>query len=176
MAIVAVDHLPVAGSPGEVHDTQLNPLGCEAWFYDNTNNLLKKYVYLKGVASTILGSWVTYTQAGITANFATDSAVGPVAIATGAVVANKYGWYGRNGHFICGAISGGDAAAGARVFATSTDFLPDDVEADDMQVTGAYFVTQEGEAATALGLAATAGLATAHISDPWFGMAVDASA
>src|SRR5690606_7352483 len=106
----------------------------------------------------------------------TDSAVGPVAIATGATVANTYGWYGRKGHFICGAISGGDAAAGARVFATSTDFLPDDVEADDMQVQGAHFVSQEGEANTALGLSATAGLATAYIDDPWFGFAVDASA
>jgi hypothetical protein len=175
MATYAVGPFIAArGVPGEVHDSALNPVGAECEF--SVDGVVKKHVYLKGVASTILGSWVTYNQAGETANFATDSAVGPVAVATAAVVANKYGWYGRNGHFVCGAISGGDAAAGARVFATSTDFLPDDVEADDMQVIGAYFVSQEGEANAALGLSATAGLATAHLSDPWFGLAVDASA
>lgn len=176
MALVAVGPMPAVGAPGEVHDEQLNPLGMEVWFYDTVNNLLKKYVYLSGVVSTILGSWVTFDEAGVTANLATDSLPRPVAIASAAIVANKYGWYGRSGHFICGAISGGDAAADARVFATATDFLPDDVEADDMQVLGAYFVSQEGEANTALGLSATEGLATAHIMDPWFGLAVDASA
>jgi hypothetical protein len=177
MAMVAVGSAQtVAGAPGDVDTTQKNPIGLEAWFYDTVKNRAKKYVYLKGVASTVLGSWVTFDEAGVTANLATDSLPRPVAIATGATVANTYGWYGRTGHFICGAISGGDAAADARVFATSTDFLPDDVEADDMQVLNAFFVTQEGEASTDLGLDATAGLATAYINDPWFGLAVDASA
>jgi hypothetical protein len=161
----------VAGAPGVVDAVALNPLGTEA--RDNAGNV---YVYLQGVASTIAGSWVTYDEAGLTTNLATDSVPGPVAVATAAVVANKFGWYGVHGYFICGAISGGDAAADARVFASATDFLPDDVEADDMQVLGANFVTQEGEAATALGLEATAGLATARINRPWFGIAVDASA
>lgn len=175
--MIAIGHpMSVVGAPGEIHDSQRNPLGMEAWFYDKTANLFRKYVYLQGVANTIAGSWVVYNQAGATVNFATDAPVGPVAIATAAVVANKFGWYGRDGHFICGAISGGDAAAGARVFATSTDFLPDDVEADDMQVVGAHFVSQEGEANAALSLSATEGLATAYIKDPWFGLAVDASA
>jgi hypothetical protein len=170
MPAYCIDASPAVGAPGDVHATALNPLGTVRRFSTGT------FIYLKGVASTINGSWVTYNQAFATANFATDSAVGPVAIASGAIVADTYGWYGRTGHFICGAISGGDAAAGARVFATSTDFLPDDVEADDMQVHGAYFVSQEGEANTALGLTATAALATAQIDEPWFGLAVDASA
>jgi hypothetical protein len=162
---------PVIGNPGEVDDSARNRLGATAVDADGN-----EYIYLKGVASTIAGSWVTYDAAFATANLATDSAPGDVAIATAAVVANKYGWYGRKGAFICGAISGGDAAAGARVFASATDFLPDDVEGDDMQVLGANFITQEGEVSAALGLGATAGLATARINNPWFGIAVDASA
>lgn len=155
----------------EVHSTKKQRLGTRK--RDVKGN---EYIYLTGVASTIVGSWVTFDEAYLTTNLATDSKPGPVAIATAAVEANKYGWYGVKGYFICGAISGGDAAADAPVFASSTDFLPDDVEADDMQVLGATFRTQEGDAAAALGLTATAALATAQINDPWFGSFVDASA
>ena len=175
MALAHLVGKPVVGAPGEVHDSAKNTLGTivEGFGIDGKPTA---YIYLKGVASTIVGSWVTYDEEGQTVNLATDSVRGPVAVATAAVVADKYGWYARKGHVICGAISGGDAAADARVFASSTDFLPDDVEADDMQVLGAYFVTQEGEDCDTLGLTGAAGLATARLDNPWFGLAVDASA
>jgi hypothetical protein len=101
---------------------------------------------------------------------AAGSIKGDVAIATAAVVANKYGWYGRNGHFACGAISGGDAAADGKVFATSTVFLADDVAVTGNQIHGAVFRTQEGEANTDLGLSATAALATVQINRPFIGV------
>jgi hypothetical protein len=47
---------------------------------------------MKGVASTVAGSWVTYDEAGVTALLAAN-AKGPVAVSGGATVANKFGWY-----------------------------------------------------------------------------------
>ena len=162
---------PAVGAPGQIHTSILNELGTIRKASDGNT-----YIYLTGVASTVLGSWVTYDEAYLTVNLATDSKPRPVAIATAATVANTYGWYGIKGAFICGAISGGDAAVDAPVYATATDFLTDDVELDDMVVLGAFYNTQEGEASAALGLSATAALATARIDEPWFGLAIDASA
>jgi hypothetical protein len=51
-----------------------------------------EYVYLKGVASTVAGSVVTFDEAGVTTLIA-GNAIGPVAIAMAATVANEYGWY-----------------------------------------------------------------------------------
>ena len=52
-----------------------------------------EYIYLKGVASTIAGSVVTFDEAGVTALIAAN-AVGPVAVAQAAVdAATEYGWY-----------------------------------------------------------------------------------
>src|SRR3990167_7662429 len=158
----------VAGRPGTVYDTEVTPVLTVAVATDGN-----EYVFLKGVASTIQGSWVTYDEAGVTAGIDSDvaaSITGDVAIATAAVVANKFGWYGRSGHFICGAISGGDAAADGKVFATATVFLTDDVAVTGNQIHGALYRTQEGEANTPLGLDATAALATVQINRPFIGV------
>jgi hypothetical protein len=149
---------PMRGAPGEVHDSAQNAIGAEA--IDNDG---REYVYLKGVASTIAGSWVAYDEAGQTVGLdSDDSTVGPVAIATAAVVANKFGWYGRKGSF---SASAGDVADNARVFMTSTVFVCDDAELDDMQVHGAVWRSEDANS-----------LATVQINRPWVGLAVDASA
>lgn len=51
-----------------------------------------EYIYLLGVASTAAGSVVTYDEAGVTTLIAAN-AIGPVAVAEAATVANTYGWY-----------------------------------------------------------------------------------
>jgi len=52
-----------------------------------------RYIYLQGCASTLAGSWVTYTSTGTTA-LLTANAVGNVAIAMSACDAtSKYGYY-----------------------------------------------------------------------------------
>lgn len=158
----------VAGRPGVVYDSAINPVGTVAMGTDG-----REYVFLKGVASTIEGSWVTYDEDGVTTGIDSDTAAsikGPVAVATAAVVANKFGWYGRKGHFVCGAISGGDAAADGKVYATATIFLTDDVAVTGNQIHGAIFRTQEGEANTSLGLEATAALATVQLNYPFIGV------
>lgn len=51
-----------------------------------------EYVYMLGVASTVVGSWVTYDEAYTTTLLMADAA-GPVAVSMGVNVADKYGWY-----------------------------------------------------------------------------------
>jgi hypothetical protein len=151
---------PVKGAPGEVDSEARNPIGATAIDSDGY-----EYIYLKGVANTIAGSWVTFDEAGVTAGIDTDAAssvIGPVAIATAAVVANKFGWYGRKGTFSAGA---GTVADNAPVFATSTVFIADDAELDDMQILGAVWRSTDSSS-----------LATVQINNPWIGHAVDASA
>jgi hypothetical protein len=86
------------GQPGEVHTTALNPLGMRCPGYDAIGNM-GEYVYLQGVASTIVGSVVTYDEAGVSTLIAAN-AVGPVAVATAIVDStSEYGWYGIAGTF-----------------------------------------------------------------------------
>ena len=89
--------LSATGAPGDVDSAARNPLGMRAFGYDTTGNIAE-YIYLKGVASTIVGSVVTYDEAGVTALIAAN-AVGPVAVATGLTVASTWGWYGIWGVF-----------------------------------------------------------------------------
>lgn len=51
-----------------------------------------EYIYLKGVASTVAGFWVTYDEAGVTTALVIN-AIGPVAVAMAATVAATWGWY-----------------------------------------------------------------------------------
>ena len=56
---------------------------------DKSGNI---YIYMLGVASTIVGSWVTYDEDYATTLLVGD-AKGPVAVSMGVNVASKYGWY-----------------------------------------------------------------------------------
>ena len=56
---------------------------------DKSGNI---YVYMLGVVSTIVGSWVTYDEAYTTTLLVADAS-GPVAVSMGINVADKYGWY-----------------------------------------------------------------------------------
>jgi hypothetical protein len=72
----------------DIHATKKFRLGTEKTDVDG-----KVYIYLKGVASTAAGSWVTFDE-----NFATTllaaNAVGPVAISMAAnTSATNYSWY-----------------------------------------------------------------------------------
>ena len=51
-----------------------------------------EYIYLTGVASTIVGSWVTFDELYITA-LLVSGAKGPLAVSMGINVASRYGWY-----------------------------------------------------------------------------------
>lgn len=90
--------LGTVGIPGQVDSSARNPIGARCFGVDPLGNAAE-FIYLKGVASTIVGSVVTFDEAGVTALIAAD-AVGPVAVALAIVddVA-KFGWYGISGTF-----------------------------------------------------------------------------
>lgn len=51
-----------------------------------------EWIYLQGIGSTVAGSCVTYDENGLT-TLVVANAIGPVAFAGAAIVANTFGWY-----------------------------------------------------------------------------------
>lgn len=113
-----------------VDDSPLVPVGTLAC-PDGKNT----YIYLKGVANTVASMAVTFDEAGVTALLAAN-AVGPVAIAQAAVVANKYGWYLRDGSGTV--LSNDDVADNGNVYATATAGKVDDAVVAGDRVKGAW--------------------------------------
>lgn len=115
MAVVA-DPRGGSGATGEVHDTKQNDLGLVRMFSDGV-----EYIYLQGVASTLAGSWVTIGDLYTTA-LLTTGANGRVAVASGAIVANKYGWYAIMGNisFALASSNGTITSGGGQISACST--------------------------------------------------------
>jgi hypothetical protein len=83
-----------------------------------------EFIYLKGVASTVRGSWVTYNADDWTTALLAANAIGPVAVAMSDCVANEYGWYQIQGKAIGLALTG--FADNANVYATATAGSVDD--------------------------------------------------
>lgn len=77
--------------------TQLHPIGKVIQAYDNTTSGYgnAEFMYLNGVASTVVGSLVTYNQVtGVTALCpSTANLAQPLAVAMSANVAAQWGWY-----------------------------------------------------------------------------------
>lgn len=83
-----------------------------------------EFIYLLGVASTAIASWITYSlDNGGTALLAAN-AIDPVAIAMSANVASQYGWYQIFGKAVGKALAG--FVDNANVYATATAGSVDD--------------------------------------------------
>lgn len=82
-----------------------------------------EFIYLKGVASTVVGSVVTYNEDHQTALLVQLAAVGPVAVAMSINGAANWGWYQRVGiaYMACDAV-----AADAQLYADDTAGRVDD--------------------------------------------------
>lgn len=78
----------VVGKFGDIHTSARNALG--ARYQDEQGN---EYVYLLGVASTVLNDAVTYNATTYQTVRAIADAVGFIAIAGAAVLATQFGWY-----------------------------------------------------------------------------------
>lgn len=117
----------------ETSTTQNHPLGTEVEAYDSSYGA-GVFVYLKGVASTLVGSAVVISMDdGTTALLDTDlTPFGPVGFAMSINVANQYGWYQRVGKAV------GDVAAAfadnADVYATATAGVVDDAVVDGYMI------------------------------------------
>lgn len=85
---------------------------------------INEYIFLKGVANTVAGMWVTFDEVGVTALLAAD-AFGPVAVALAAVNATTLGgWYQIYGLADARALV--SCADGNPVYATATAGVVDD--------------------------------------------------
>ena len=83
-----------------------------------------EFIYLVGVASTAVASWVTYNEDGYTTALLAANAIGQVAVAMSANVASQYGWYQISGKAIGKALA--SYADNGLVYATSTAGSVDD--------------------------------------------------
>jgi hypothetical protein len=83
-----------------------------------------EFVYLTGIASTVVGSFVTYNADDNSTALLAANAIGPVATAMSINVASSYGWYQISGKAVGKALSG--YADNGLVYATSTAGSIDD--------------------------------------------------
>lgn len=111
----------VTGQTTDVHTSQQNAVGTRV--FDAAGN---EYIYMQGVASTVLGTWVSFDELYITTRLVAN-ALGRVAIALAAVDATtEFGWWA-----IYGAHSGlclANFADNAKVWATATAGSVDDAD------------------------------------------------
>lgn len=98
-------------------------LGTRVVAHDPTY-LMGEFIYLKGVASTTANSWVTYNADDMTTALLAANAIGPVAVAMSANVADQYGWYQIFGKAVGKALT--DFVDNANVYATATAGSIDD--------------------------------------------------
>lgn len=94
-----------------------------------------EFIYLRGVASTAIGSWVTYDTDDFGTALLAANAIGPVAVSMSANVANQFGWYQISGKAVALVLAG--FADNANVYATATAGSVDDAIVAGDRVKGA---------------------------------------
>lgn len=107
----------------ETSTTQNHALGRIEKAVDDTY-LGGEFIYLKGVASTAVGSWVTYSMDDGSTALLAANAIGPVAVAMSANVANQFGWYQIQGKAVGLCLAG--FVDNANVYGTATAGSVDD--------------------------------------------------
>lgn len=134
---------------------QNHPLGTRVQAQDSVYGV-GEFIYLKGLADTALGTWVTFNQDDNSTALLAANAIGPVAVAMSANVADQYGWYQIYGKAVgkCLALF----ADNANVYATGTAG-----SVDDAVVAGDRVKSAKG--ASAIGTP-SAGLAEFEIQYP----------
>jgi hypothetical protein len=119
----------------EVHATKKFRLGTRV-----RSSAGNEFIYLQGIGSTVVGSWVNMDggTAYVTALVDTDVAatvVGRIAVAMAAVVADQFGWYQVYGHGSGLSLTG--SADGVALGATATaGSLDDGTFAAEVHVAG----------------------------------------
>jgi len=120
--------------------TQLLTLGTRIRATDPTYGE-GEFIYLKGVASTALGDLVTYNPDDWSTTRLAANAIGPVAVAMSACVANEFGWYQVFGKAV---VKSGTVADDGNVYATATAGTVDDAVVAGDRVKGAKFASANG--------------------------------
>lgn len=115
-----------------------------------------EFIYLKGVASTALGSWVTFNTDDWTTALLAANAIGPVAVAMSASVASEFGWYQISGKAVGACLT--LFADDAQVWITATGG-----SVDDASVAGDLVNNAKGASLTVV----DSGVADFEIHRPW---------
>ena len=115
-----------------------------------------EFIYLKGVASCALGSWVTYKEEDGTTTLLAANAKGPVAVAMAATTASYYGWFQISGTAVGKCLTA--MASNTNVWITSTAG-----SVDDASVAGDGVNLAKSAALTAVG----SGVTTFEIQRPY---------
>lgn len=147
----------------ETSTVQRHPVGTIVKAADPTYGS-GEFIYLKGVASTVLASWVTYNMDDGGTDLLAANAIGPVGVAMSANVASQWGWYQIGGKAVGKALAG--FVDNANVYATATAG-----SVDDAVVAGDRVKNAKG--ASALDTPST-GLAEFEIARPFMDDAVAA--
>ena len=123
---VAVNSLVIPQAIDETSTTQLLPLGTRVRAYDVAATAYGEgeFIYLKGVASTVLGSIVTYSQDDSSTALLVANAIDPVAVSMSDNVASSYGWYQIFGKAVGKVLAG--FVDNANCYATATAGSIDD--------------------------------------------------
>ncbi len=116
-----------------------------------------EFIYLAGVASTAVGSVVTYNMDDGSTALLAANAIGPVAVAMSASVASEYGWYQIQGKAVGTVLA--SFADNANCYATATAGSIDDAVVAGDRVKGM-------KGASAIGTP-SAGLAELEIHRPF---------
>lgn len=111
-----------------------------------------EFIYLKGVANTVVGSMVDYDPyLGTTTLSPATDGIGPVAVAMSANVANQYGWYCIFG--VVPVKAPNAMTPGANVYSlAATPGSVDDAQVDGEQILNAKVTTTTGTPSTGLAL------------------------
>ena len=123
MAYVSIEQFVVEQAIADTSATQKHPLGLIIRAKDPTYGV-GEFIYLKGVASTAVGSWVTYNMDDGSTALLAANAIAPVAVSMSANVASQYGWYQIHGKAIGLCLAG--YVDNALVYATATAGSVDD--------------------------------------------------
>lgn len=123
MAYHITDQVIGSQAIADTSTVQNHPLGTIVRAVDPTYGA-GEFIYLLGVASTAVGSWVTYNADDNSTALLAANAIGPVAVAMSANVASQYGWYQIQGKAVGKALA--SFADNANVYATATAGSIDD--------------------------------------------------
>jgi hypothetical protein len=148
MAFFSTDNFICPQAIADTSTTQKLPLGTRVKARDVTYDE-GEFIYLKGVADTIAGSWVHYAADDFSTALSVADAIGPLAVAVAANVADSYGWYQLFGKCPVAAVSA-DVADNADLYLTATPGMVDDTDVAGDHINGA-----KAASANATGAAST---------------------
>jgi len=147
MSFKIIDQVVGSQAIADTSATQKHQLGMRVKAYDPDYGV-GEFVYLKGVASTAVGSWVTFNEDAFTTALLVADAIGQVAVAMSANVASQYGWYQVRGKAVGKALA--NYADNGLVYATSTAGSIDDAVVAGDRVKKAIGASAVGTPSTGL--------------------------